>query len=100
MQELAAKSSVLTTVRYHTTLGYPLLDSFPDIFSLGFKNSIGVDTSLTTSTQISSRIRDLQKAVNRMVSLDEREALSNRLGEINEGYEEGWESGSGDDSDD
>lgn len=29
----------------------------------------------------------------------EREAVSNRLGEIAEAYQEGWDSGSGDDSD-
>lgn len=32
--------------------------------------------------------------------MDVREALSNGLGEIGEAYEEGWDSGSDDDSDD
>ena len=35
-----------------------------------------------------------------MTSPDEREALFNGLGEIGEAYEEGWDSGSDDDSDD
>ena len=35
-----------------------------------------------------------------MVGLDERETLSNGLGEISEAYEEGWNSGSDEDSDD
>lgn len=35
-----------------------------------------------------------------MVSVDERESLSNGLRDISEEYEEGWNSGSDDDSDD
>jgi len=35
-----------------------------------------------------------------MIGLDEREALSNGLGEIVEAYQDGWSSGSDDDSDD
>lgn len=35
-----------------------------------------------------------------MTSLDEGEALCNGLGEIGEAYEEGWNGGSDDDSDD
>ena len=45
-------------------------------------------------------MKALQKVVGRMVALDEREALSNDLGEIIEAYEEGWDSGSDDDMDD
>lgn len=32
--------------------------------------------------------------VSRMANLDERETLSNSLGEISEAYEDGWQSGS------
>lgn len=42
----------------------------------------------------------LQKHAGRMGDLDERESLSNGLGEICEAYEEGWQSGSEEDSDD
>ena len=42
----------------------------------------------------------MRKVVSRVVSMEEREALSNGLGEIGEAYEEGWEAGSDDDSDD
>lgn len=35
-----------------------------------------------------------------MANLDQREELFNGLGEIREAYEEGWNSGSDDDSDD
>jgi hypothetical protein len=41
----------------------------------------------------------MQRLVNRAVPVDEREYLSNGLGEIGEAYEEGWQSDS-DDSDD
>jgi len=37
--------------------------------------------------------------VSRTVNLEEREALSNGLGEISEAYENGWQSGSEDESD-
>lgn len=37
--------------------------------------------------------------VSRMVNVADREALSNGLGEIVEAYEEGWDSGSDEDSD-
>ena len=61
---------------------------------------IGVQTSLSTTSKVSGRIKSLQKVVGTMVNMDEREALSNGLGEIGESYEEGWVSGSDDDSDD
>lgn len=45
------------------------------------------------------RIKCLKNVVGKSVSLDEREALSNSLGEIAEAYEEGWDSGSDEDDD-
>ena len=36
----------------------------------------------------------------RIASLDEREALSNSLSDIAEAYEEGWDGGDDDDSED
>ena len=59
-----------------------------------------VHTSLSTTSRISSHVKALQKIVSRMANLDEREALSNGLGQIGEAYKEGWNSGSDDDSDD
>lgn len=44
-------------------------------------------------------MKSLQRVVGRMVGLDEREALSNGLGEIAEAYEDGWSSGSDSDND-
>lgn len=48
---------------------------------------------------MASRIKNLQQIVGRAVGVDEREALSNSLGEIAEAYEEGWDSGSDEDDD-
>lgn len=89
-------------IRYHSDLRFPLLDSFPDIFThrSGQLHSINLQASLSTTSRISHRITLLQKAVGTMVGLEEREALSNGLGEIGEAYVEGWDSGSDEDSDD
>lgn len=56
-------------------------------------------TSLSTDTTVASRIKELQHIVNRAINVDEREALSNSLGEIAEAYEDGWDSGSDEDDD-
>ncbi len=92
---------MLTYTRYNSPLEYPLLDSFPRIFALRPDlTKVAVNTSLSTTSRISSRVKALQKVVSRMADLDQREALSNGLGEIGEAYEEGWNSGSDEDSDD
>ncbi|KAK4696477.1 hypothetical protein P7C71_g1441, partial [Lecanoromycetidae sp. Uapishka_2] len=49
---------------------------------------------------VESRVKSLQKLVSKMANIDEREALSNGLGEIGEAYEEGWDGESDEDSDD
>ncbi|CAF9928443.1 MAG: mtDNA inheritance, partitioning of the mitochondrial organelle [Alectoria fallacina] len=86
--------------RFHSSLEYPLLDSFPPIFSLSpGLTQFAVHTSLSTTSGISKRVKALQSMVSRMADFDERETLSNRLGEIGEAYEDGWHSGS-DESDD
>ncbi|KUJ21027.1 tubulin nucleotide-binding domain-like protein [Mollisia scopiformis] len=83
-----------------TPLPFPLLDSFPHIFArTSSGSSLGVKTSLSTDTTVAARIKELQNIVNRAISVDEREALSNSLGEIAEAYEEGWDSGSDEDDD-
>ncbi len=87
--------------RYYTTLPYPTLDSFPEIFTIASPASVvGVHTSLATSTGISRRIKALQKTNINLIGLDEREALSNGLSEMGEAYEKGWQSGSDEGSDD
>jgi hypothetical protein len=56
-------------------------------------------TSLSTDTAVASRVTSLQQIVNRAIGMDEREALSNSLGEIAEAYQEGWNSDSDEDDD-
>lgn len=88
-------------IRHYSPLNYPIVDSFPNILSdqLSGLDSIAVHTSLSTTYQICGRIKGLQVVVGRVGDIAEREAISNRLGEIVEAYQEGWESGSEDDSD-
>ncbi|KAI9050043.1 hypothetical protein LZ554_006188 [Drepanopeziza brunnea f. sp. 'monogermtubi'] len=80
--------------------GLPIIQSFPHIYAYpSTTSSLGVSTSLSTDTTVALRIKNLQYVVGRAVGVDEREALSNSLGEIAEGYEEGWDSGSDSDVD-
>lgn len=80
---------------------FPLLDSFPHIFAQASKipPSIAIRTSLSTDTSVALRVKSLQYIVGRAIGVDEREALSNSLGEIAEAYEEGWDSGTDEDDD-
>ncbi|TVY22818.1 Protein dml-1 [Lachnellula hyalina] len=82
-------------------MSFPLLDSFPHIFAQTSTTppSLAVSTSLSTDTSVALRVKSLQNIVNRAISVDEREALSNSLGEIAEAYEEGWDSGTDEDDD-
>lgn len=79
----------------------PGVDSFPqDLFNRpSTSDPIGIDATLSTSTDIADRLKDIQKIVGRAVSIDQREALYNSLGEIAEGYVEGYDSGSESDED-
>lgn len=90
----------LGACRSWTTLPFPLLDSFPHIFAQARPaTSLSVSTSLSTDTSVAIRLKNLQRIVSRAVGIDEREALSNSLGEIAESYEEGWDSGTDEDDD-
>lgn len=75
-----------------------MLDSFPKIYE--YDDPLSVQTSLSTDTTITARVKTLQNIVARSIGLDEREALSNELGIIAEAYEEGYSSGSDEDEDD
>ncbi|MCJ1379570.1 mtDNA inheritance, partitioning of the mitochondrial organelle [Xylographa soralifera] len=87
--------------RYQSSLAFEILDTFPEIFRDVSKSGlVAIHASLSTSSIVSTRVKGLQRVVARTVGLGEREALSNGLGEIAEAYEEGWSSGSDDDSDD
>jgi len=83
-----------------TSMPYPLLVSFPHIFAQPRPSkSLTISTSLSTDTTVALRVKNLQSIVSRAIAIDEREALSNSLGEIAEAYEEGWDSGSDEDDD-
>ncbi|KAI9814179.1 MAG: mtDNA inheritance, partitioning of the mitochondrial organelle [Pycnora praestabilis] len=86
---------------FNTSLLFPLLDSFPLIFGTEAHrpNSVAVRTSLSTTSAVAVRIKQIETVVSRAVRLDEREALSNSLGELIEAYEDGWDSGSDEDDD-
>lgn len=98
-RRIAASLPLLS--RTYTPLSFPLLDSFPGIFAHGDEHitNLSISTSLSTDTSVAIRIKSLQQIVNRAIGMDEREALSNSLGEIAESYEEGWESDTDDDDD-
>lgn len=90
-----------TLERFYTPLRFPNLDSFPrDLFPVS-KSGLGnqISTALTTSSRTGDKIKALQMVASRAISVDEREALTNGLGEIRESYETGWMSGSDFDDD-
>lgn len=58
-----------------------------------------ISTTLTTSSKVISRLKNVKDVVSRVVGVDEREALLNDLGEFAEAYEQGWNSGSDGDDD-
>ncbi|KAL5612984.1 hypothetical protein BROUX41_003939 [Berkeleyomyces rouxiae] len=90
------------TRKYGINLGFPLLDSFPNIYSKGFQGStkdVDVDTILSTDNTVCEEIRLLKKASLFMVSQEDREGLGNSLLEIVDEYHEGWSSGSDSDDD-
>ncbi|KAK2733617.1 mtDNA inheritance, partitioning of the mitochondrial organelle [Onygenales sp. PD_40] len=96
--------SLTTVQRFHTPLSFPILDSFPHNLFAGqgtpaSGSKLSVRASLSTTTQIGEKVKELQKFAARVVGVDEREALMNGLGEIAEAYQESWESesDSGDD---
>ncbi|PHH52251.1 Protein dml-1 [Ceratocystis fimbriata CBS 114723] len=87
---------------YGIELGFPLLDSFPDIYSKGYQGEVkclDVDTILSTDNTICDEIRLLKKVALFTVGQEDREGLGNSLSEIVDEYHEGWSSGSDDDDD-
>ncbi|KAJ5676611.1 uncharacterized protein N7477_002244 [Penicillium maclennaniae] len=86
---------------YYTPLRLPMLDSFPHGMYPKSKSGSGVSVlaALTASNRTAERIKAIETSTARMLSVDEREAMLNGLGEIRESYETGWSSGSEDDDD-
>ncbi|KAK2014673.1 misato segment II myosin-like domain-containing protein [Colletotrichum eremochloae] len=89
--------------RYHTDRGFPVVDSFPEIYlnSSGepFNEPFGVKTSLSTDTSVSAALKALRTAISSSISVEDREDISNELADLAEAYREGWSSGSDDDDD-
>ncbi|PGH28217.1 hypothetical protein AJ80_00107 [Polytolypa hystricis UAMH7299] len=86
-----------TVQRFHSSLAFPILDSFPhNLFANQGPpgSTVSVRAALTTSSHVGDQIKQLQKFVVGAVPVDEREMLHNGLGEISESYQEGWDSGS------
>ncbi|KAL8907533.1 MAG: hypothetical protein Q9207_001342 [Kuettlingeria erythrocarpa] len=78
----------------------PIVEHFPEILdaSMSSTKNAAIHASLSTSSQMSKRMKGLQSTVARMVHVSDREALSNGLGEIAEAYKEGWDSASDEES--
>lgn len=93
VRSLAAGLPFVTKI--FTPLLFPLLDSFPRITNqTSAPFPLAVRTSLTVDTAVALHLKSLQRIANRIIAVDEREALSNSLAELAEAYEEGWDSGS------
>ncbi|KAI9817333.1 MAG: mtDNA inheritance, partitioning of the mitochondrial organelle [Phylliscum demangeonii] len=84
-----------TLERFRTSLQFPLLDSFPPIYTetVNGQRTRPCRTALTVESSIADHIRSMQAVVSRAVEPEEREALLNSLGEIAESYQYGWNSG-------
>ncbi|UNI19689.1 mtDNA inheritance, partitioning of the mitochondrial organelle [Purpureocillium takamizusanense] len=88
--------------RYTSTLKFPLLDSYPQIYRdiPEGETTAAVRTVLSTTTAMTARMRNLRSQVSRSLMLEERETLSNGLAEIADAYQDDWSSGSDEDDDD
>lgn len=84
--------------RYHSSLAFPLLDSFPKIFrdeeGQVLDHTVDITASLTTDASVSARLKALRTTVSRSIGIEDRETLSNELAEMADEYHEGWSSGS------
>ena len=81
-------------------LDHPILPTFPPIFSFLAEDaitrvpakSVAVRTSLSTTTAVATRIKELSDVVGRTVGMvEDREGLVNGLKELAEQYRAGWE---------
>lgn len=98
------KPRVLITIRYYTDLRFPLLDSFPRIYTdaggAPLQGSMDAAAALSTDSSVSNRLKLLRINVVQSIGVEDRETLSNDLAEMAEEYHEGWSSGSDEGEDD
>lgn len=81
------------TSLHQSTLLFPLLSSYPGIFRLpNNPRKLAINATLSTSTAIADRMRDIESVSRRLVGIEEREALGDGLATLAEEYEEGWDS--------
>ncbi|CRK13582.1 hypothetical protein BN1708_010875 [Verticillium longisporum] len=83
-------------------IAFPLLDSFPKIYTAQEKEpneSVGVETCLSTDSAVSEAVDGLRTLTTPLLGIEDRENISNDLAELAEAYRDGWSSGS-DDGDD
>lgn len=82
--------------RYWTDLRFPLPDSYPRRLFPGADPEKGIEVmaALSTTSRIGTALKELQAITAKAVSVDERETLTNGLGEIRELYEKEWMSDS------
>ncbi|KAK4650430.1 mtDNA inheritance, partitioning of the mitochondrial organelle [Podospora pseudocomata] len=94
---------------YATELAFPILDSFPEIFTVekdeeeekeGAEVKVKITTSLSTDSSVCTRLRKLKDTVIKSIGLEDREMLGNDLAEMAEEYHEGWSGGSDSGEDD
>ncbi|KAK4204417.1 tubulin domain-containing protein [Triangularia verruculosa] len=102
------------TKTYSTSLAFPILDSFPEIFAVEKEEDdnddkidtkeeqtvVRITTSLSTDSGVCARLRKLKDTVIKSIGLEDREALGNDLAEMADEYHEGWSSGSDSGEDD
>ncbi|KAF3926925.1 hypothetical protein ABW20_dc0106342 [Dactylellina cionopaga] len=99
MQNFDARTKNTRESKNVCILPFPILSSFPAIFEQenpNTNNGLKLATSVRTSSSIMEHLKTSQSLAGRIVPSDERETVSNSLGELYEAYQEGW----GSDSDD
>lgn len=88
---------------HQSSLLFPVIDSFPSLFDFGGRGArpkeVAVRASLSTSSGVAKRIRELERASRWLLGVEDREALTDGLIGIAEEYEEGWSSGEEDEDD-
>ncbi|VUC19789.1 unnamed protein product [Clonostachys rosea] len=88
------------TQKFNSSLKFPILDSFPHIYSESKDQpEVAVQTILSTTKSVGIHVKALKAQTIRSVSVDERETLSNELAEIADAYQDDWSSGSDEDDD-
>lgn len=79
------------TATYRSSLLWPMLPSYPPLFSFAGRGSkVALRAGISMTTAVSERVRALERSARRVVGIDEREALCDGLVTIAEEYEDGW----------